>query len=293
MHGLSEQDLDVQARARPFADELIPLRGRGRAERAASSTRRCVDEHAAPGSIELGLCADEHPDRARRPRLHYAPAGARPGAGRPGHQRARLGRAHPAAVVHRGRDADAARALAGSRPCAASAHECYAITEEGAGSDVDAIAATARRDGDDYVLDGVKWHVTSYNDADYCFFQAKLTDGAARRRARDVRRRPALARASASCAPRRTRTRSPPPPDRRVRGRAGARPTTSSAREGDGMTFAYEWFRYERLMIAARCLGAAERLVEEATAFAQRAGRRRPSRSSSCQLVAGDARRLR
>ena len=38
--------------------------------------------------------------------------------------------------------------------------------------------------------------------------------------------------------------------------------------EGDGMTFAYEWFRFERLMIAARCLGAAERLVEEATAFA-------------------------
>ena len=28
-------------------------------------------------------------------------------------------------------------------------HECYAITEEGAGSDVDAIAATARLDGDD------------------------------------------------------------------------------------------------------------------------------------------------
>ena len=35
------------------------------------------------------------------------------------------------------------------------------------------------------------------------------------------------------------------------------------------MSFAYEWFRFERLMVAARCLGAAERLVEEATAFAQ------------------------
>ena len=32
-------------------------------------------------------------------------------------------------------------------------HECYAITEEGAGSDVDAIASTARRDGDAYVLE--------------------------------------------------------------------------------------------------------------------------------------------
>jgi alkylation response protein AidB-like acyl-CoA dehydrogenase len=39
--------------------------------------------------------------------------------------------------------------------------------------------------------------------------------------------------------------------------------------EGDGMTFAHEWFRYERLMIGARCCGAMERLIEEATAFAQ------------------------
>ncbi|HEY8116205.1 MAG TPA: acyl-CoA dehydrogenase family protein, partial [Actinomycetota bacterium] len=35
--------------------------------------------------------------------------------------------------------------------------ECYAITEEVAGSDVDAIQATARRDGDEYVLNGRKW----------------------------------------------------------------------------------------------------------------------------------------
>ena len=38
--------------------------------------------------------------------------------------------------------------------------------------------------------------------------------------------------------------------------------------EGDGMTFAYEWFRFERLMVAARCLGAADRLTAEMTAFA-------------------------
>jgi alkylation response protein AidB-like acyl-CoA dehydrogenase len=46
--------------------------------------------------------------------------------------------------------------------------------------------------------------------------------------------------------------------------------------EGDGMAFAYAWFRFERLMVAARCLGAAERLVAEMTAFAQqrRAGGR-------------------
>src|SRR5207247_13891 len=54
--------------------------------------------------------------------------------------------------------------------------ECYAITEENAGSDVGAIQATARRDGDEYVLNGIKWHVTSYNVADYIFFQARLTE---------------------------------------------------------------------------------------------------------------------
>ena len=39
--------------------------------------------------------------------------------------------------------------------------------------------------------------------------------------------------------------------------------------EGDGMAFTYSWFRYERLGIAARCCGAAARLIEEATAFAR------------------------
>src|SRR3546814_17460914 len=55
-------------------------------------------------------------------------------------------------------------------------HECYAITEPGAGSDVDAIEATARRDSDSYVLNGEKWPVTSANHAAHFLFQAKLTD---------------------------------------------------------------------------------------------------------------------
>jgi acyl-CoA dehydrogenase len=57
--------------------------------------------------------------------------------------------------------------------------ECYAITEEGAGSDVDAIQATAARDGYGYLLNGVKWHVTSFNHADHVFFQGKLAGGPA------------------------------------------------------------------------------------------------------------------
>jgi hypothetical protein len=55
------------------------------------------------------------------------------------------------------------------------------------------------------------------------------------------------------------------------------------------MAFAYAWFRYERLMIAARCLGAMDRLVEEATAFAKERVQSRPVDGSL--LVAACCRR--
>jgi acyl-CoA dehydrogenase len=147
-------------------------------------------------------------------------------------------------------------------------HECYAITEEGAGSDVDAIAATARRDGDDYVLNGVKMHVTSYNHASFCFFQAKIVGGPSEgahamffvdKDTPGVRvvRTPAYTHTYADHHPLVAFE------DVRV-------PAANLiGAEGEGMAFTYEWFRYERLMIAARCCGAAERLIDEATAFAK------------------------
>ena len=146
--------------------------------------------------------------------------------------------------------------------------ECYAITEEGAGSDVDAIQATATRHGDEYVLNGVKWHVTSFNHSDYVFFQGKLTEGPhAGEHAMFVMDldTPGI---SVVRVPEYSHTISHHHAilefkDVRV-------PATHLiGAEGDGMSYAYEWFRYERLMIAARCLGAAERLVDEATAFAK------------------------
>ncbi len=147
-------------------------------------------------------------------------------------------------------------------------HECYAITEEGAGSDVDAIAATARRDGDDYVLNGVKMHVTSYNHAGYCFFQGKIVGGAHEGEhamffvdkdtpgVREVRS-PAYSHTYAD--------------SHAVVAFEDVRVPAANliGEEGDGLAFTYAWFRYERLMIAARCCGAAERLIEEATAFAK------------------------
>jgi alkylation response protein AidB-like acyl-CoA dehydrogenase len=145
--------------------------------------------------------------------------------------------------------------------------ECYAITEEGAGSDLTDLTATARRHGDDYVLDGVKWHVTSFHEADYVFFQAVLASGP---HAGDQ----ALFVVDADApgvrlvrTPAYTHTlghRHPIVAFDQVRVPA----THLVGTEEDGMGFVFEWFRFERLMVAARCLGAAERLVEETTAFA-------------------------
>jgi len=146
--------------------------------------------------------------------------------------------------------------------------ECYAITEAGAGSDVDAIEATARRDGDAYVLAGEKMHVTSFNRADHIFFQAKLADG-------DHAGEHALFVVDKDTAgvrlvrePRYTHTY---PDTHAIVAFDDVRVPAAQliGAEGDGMSFTYAWFRYERLMIAARCCGAAERLIEEATAFAE------------------------
>lgn len=147
-------------------------------------------------------------------------------------------------------------------------HECYAITEEGAGSDVDAITATATRVDGGWTLSGEKWHVTSANLADWCLFQAKLTNGPdAGNHALfmldldtpgiRVVRTPAYAQVSAHEHPIMAFD------DVQVGDDALVGATD------DGMRWTHQWFRYERLMIAARCCGAAERLIDEATAFAE------------------------
>ena len=147
-------------------------------------------------------------------------------------------------------------------------HECYAITEENAGSDVSDLEATARREGNEYVLNGVKWHVTSANLSDYVFFQGKLTSGPKAEQhalfivdmdAPGIRhlRTPAYTHTYAH--------------HHWEMGFEDVRVPASHlvGEEGDGMAFAHEWFRFERMMIAARCCGAADRLIEEVTSFAE------------------------
>ena len=162
-------------------------------------------------------------------------------------------------------------------------HECYAISEADAGSDVDAIQATARPDGEDYILDGEKWYVTGANLADFCLFQAKSegvpeADSGAGRHALffvdmaspgvELLRTPAFAHSFAAHHP--------------IYHFSGVRVPAANliGRPGEGMSYTHSWFRRERLMIAARCCGAAERLLDDALAFAKQ-------RIVSGQAIAG------
>jgi alkylation response protein AidB-like acyl-CoA dehydrogenase len=265
MYGLTPQDLYLQRRARAFTDELIgfELAAEARNGRLPDEVARAHHERA----IELGLYATNMPtsvggrgcttlqqvlvqEQAGRVTNGIAWCCATPPSW------------WPAVANDHQRDTWLLPTVRGEK------EECYAITEEGAGSDVSDLTATARRDGDDYVLDGVKWHVTSFNEADYVFFQAVLTTGPhAGDQALFVldKDTPGV---RVVRTPEYTHTLGHAHPIVAFEGvRVPASHLVGS--EADGMSFVYEWFRFERLMVAARCLGAAERLVDEATAFAR------------------------
>lgn len=143
-------------------------------------------------------------------------------------------------------------------------HDCYAITESGPGSDVASLEATAARDGDTYRLDGEKWFVTSANLADYFWFQATVPDEGEQALFLVDQGTPGI---EVIDSPHFSHTFAAHHPTYRftdVRVPAGNR----VGRPGDGMAYTLSWFRRERLMIAARCCGAAARLIEEAREFA-------------------------
>ena len=58
---------------------------------------------------------------------------------------------------------------------------CFAMTEPspGAGADPSMLATTAVRDGDDYVINGLKWFITGADGADYTIIMARMEDGSA------------------------------------------------------------------------------------------------------------------
>ncbi|MFL5914527.1 MAG: acyl-CoA dehydrogenase family protein [Gaiellaceae bacterium] len=138
--------------------------------------------------------------------------------------------------------------------------EAWAVTEPGAGSDVAGIAATATADGDDWVLDGEKWFVTGGDHAGFFVVLAQAGEEqalflvACDAPGLEIVRRPHFMH--------------DPYIDGHVELRLdGCRvPDRDRLPSGDGG--ARRWFTIERLMIAARCCGAAARLLELASEWA-------------------------
>lgn len=147
--------------------------------------------------------------------------------------------------------------------------ECYAITEAEAGSDHSTMRTVARRDGDHYRISGEKWFVTSANKADFMFVQADVDEGDGPTGAHALFfvdldapgllmiDNPEFGHTFSSHHPTYRLDEVRVPATHRI-GEAGA-----------GMDYARSWFRRERLMIAARCCGAAARMIDLASAFAQ------------------------
>jgi acyl-CoA dehydrogenase len=264
MYDLSDDDLLLQSRAREFADDLIKYEvdveladGVLPAETADAHRRR---------AIELGLYATNMPTSVGgQGCTSLQQVLVQEQAGRVTNALGWVMDTPPAWWAPVASDFQLDRWLLPT--VRGEMVECYAITEEFAGSDVAGLATTARREGDSYIIDGEKWHVTSYNEASYAFVQAVLTDGPhAGEHALFVVDIPSPGLRVVRT-PAYTHTIGHHHP---IVALDGVRVPESHlvGGEGDGMTFSYEWFRFERLMVAARCLGAAERLIEEATAFA-------------------------
>jgi acyl-CoA dehydrogenase len=149
-------------------------------------------------------------------------------------------------------------AIAGDR------RDCFAVTEERAGSDPSLIETVAVRDGDGFRLRGEKWFVTVGDIADFLIVQARVMPDDAHTLflvdkdmpGVSVKRTPAYMHTFVFEHPEFTF-------DDVVLG-----PERVLGDIGEGYELTREWFVEERLMIAARAAGAAERALTLAGAWA-------------------------
>ncbi|GAA3808697.1 acyl-CoA dehydrogenase family protein [Sphaerisporangium flaviroseum] len=140
--------------------------------------------------------------------------------------------------------------------------DCVAVTEPNAGSDPQAVKATARRSGDSYILNGEKWFVTVGDAADFLIVLA-MVEGAPTMFLVDkdlpgvqMARVPRYMHTFVYEHPEFTFTDVEVPAD------------CVLGEVGQGYELTRDWFVEERLMIGARTVGAAARALTEAAAWA-------------------------
>jgi acyl-CoA dehydrogenase len=140
--------------------------------------------------------------------------------------------------------------------------DCFAVTEEGAGSDPRGIRTVARRTGAGWVIDGEKWFVTVGNVADFLITLA-MAEG-----------RPTLFLIDKDTpgvrvkrVPRYMHTFVYEHPEFVFEG-VEVRDDQVLGGMGQGHELTRDWFVEERLMIGARTIGAAERALELAVNWA-------------------------
>ena len=150
-------------------------------------------------------------------------------------------------------------------------HDCLAMTEPGAGSDVRSMSTSAVRDGDDYVLDGTKHFISHADMADFVvLFAATGTEETARGTRNEISAflvdldTPGLTvRRGSDCVSHRGYHQCELsfedcriPADQRL----GA--------EGRGFELMGEWLGASRLTVAANSVGRARRVLDHATDWA-------------------------
>ncbi len=139
----------------------------------------------------------------------------------------------------------------------------FAITEACAGSDPSLIATTAEPPAAGYRLRGEKWFVTSGDVADFLIVLARVTPGGEFALFLVDKN---LDGVTLKETPRFMHTYVFEHPTFSLDAEVPADALLGAV--GQGYSLTREWFVEERLMIAARCIGAAERALSESTAWA-------------------------
>jgi alkylation response protein AidB-like acyl-CoA dehydrogenase len=258
---LSPEDAELQAKARRFTDEvLLPLElecedNDGLTPASAAAAKQAVldtEFHAINHSVADGgqgfdtfqvMLVEEQWGRATGA-LWDIPW-------------------RPSIPLAAGTDEQKERFL---RPaCRGERRDAYAITEEAAGSDVSMVATSATRERDEWVLNGEKWHVTSGDVADFFLVHAHVDGDPAKATIFLIDKDTPGVRLVRT--PKYTHTFVFEHP---IFAFDGARVSDDRVlgEVGQGFDLTKDWFVEERLMIGARTVGASQRCLDEALAFA-------------------------